>query len=215
MCIRDSIYIYGETLGSLRDKLSKWEFLDLLAPEDSNFFDHFESGDGRTFLLKSPRGLQGMVTSLSEAHVLKAFLKTLSPGDRARMNSASQKFASLWLMSSASNTKLENLHFVKSVLLRLGTPGESNSNPASALSNPGIASTTKGLRHKFLTNGIARWALRAGAECAKTEAEHLWPDDNTRPDIDMILGDKRLLVDVAVVHPTAPSYTTKPAGWIC
>ena len=74
------------------------------------------------------------------------------------------------------------------------------------MSNPGIASTTKGLRHKFLTNVIARWALRAGAERAETEAEHLWPDDNKRPDIDMILGDKRLLVDVAVVHPTAPSY---------
>ena len=48
--------------------------------------------------------------------------------------------------------------------------------------------------------------LRAGAGRAETEAEDLWLDDNMRPDADIILGDKRLLVDVSVIHPTAPSY---------
>ena len=146
----------GDTLGRLSDKLSRRDFKDLLHPDNSNFFDHYASGKGRELLRKSPHGLQGMVTSLSEARVLRVFLDSLSPGDRARMNSASQKFASLWLMSTASNNKLENQHFVKSVLLRLGTPGESDSDPASALSNPGIASISKDLRHKFLTDVIAR-----------------------------------------------------------
>ena len=67
-------------------------------------------------------------------------MDTLSPGDRARINSASQKFASTWLQSTASNTKLDNQHFAKALQLRLGTPGEHDSDPAAALSDPSIAS---------------------------------------------------------------------------
>ena len=57
--------------------------------------------------------------------------------------SASQKFASTWLQSTASNTKLDNQHFAKALQLRLGTPGEHDSDPAAALSDPSIASKRK------------------------------------------------------------------------
>ena len=33
--------------------------------------------------------------------------------------------------------------------------------------------------------------------------------NNLRPDIDLILGGERILVDVAVVHPTSPSYVVE------
>ena len=60
-----------------------------------------------------------MITSLAEKEELNAYMETLSPGDRARINSASQKFASTWLQSTASNTKLDNQHFAKALQLRL------------------------------------------------------------------------------------------------
>ena len=53
------------------------------------------------------------------------------------------------------------------------------------------------------------WALRAGAERAETQPKDLWLDDNKTPDIDIILGEIQILVDVAVVHPTAPSYVVE------
>ena len=72
--------------------------------------------------MNSKRGLQGMITSLAEKEELNAYMDTLSPGDRARINSASQKFASTWLQSTASNTKLDNQHFAKALQLRLVPP---------------------------------------------------------------------------------------------
>ena len=93
--------------------------------------------------------------------------------------------------------------------LRLGTPGERDSDPAAALSDASIASMLKDRRHHSLAKVLTTWALRAGAERAETEPKDLWPDDNLTPDADIILGDKRLLVDVSVIHPTAPSYVVE------
>ena len=61
----------------------------------------------------------------------------------------------------------------------------------------------------FLEGVIALWALRAGPERAETQPKDLWLDDNKTPDIDLILGGRRILVDVAVVHPCAPSYAVE------
>ena len=67
----------------------------------------------------------------------------------------------------------------------------------------------KDLRSKFLEDFIATWALRAGAERGETQPKDLWLDDNRTPDIDLILGGRKILVDVAVVHPSAPSYVVE------
>ena len=44
---------------------------------------------------------------------------------------------------------------------------------------------------------------------AETQPKDLWLDDNRTPDIDLILGGRKILVDVAVVHPSAPSYVVE------
>jgi len=98
---------------------------------------------------------------------------------------------------------------VATVLLRLGTPGESDSDPASSLSDNSVAPVLKDLRSKSIEDVIATWALRAGAERAETQPKDLWLDDDRTPDIDLILGGRRILVDVAVVHPSAPSYVVE------
>ena len=108
-----------------------------------------------------------------------------------------------------SNTQLANSHFVAAVLLRLGTPGQSDLDPASSLSDDSVAPVLKDLRSKSLEDVIATWALRAGAERAETQPKDLWLDDNKTPDIDLILGGRKILVDVAVVHPSAPSYVVE------
>ena len=95
------------------------------------------------------------------------------------------------------------------ILLRLGSPGECDFDPALALFDNSVAPVLKDLRSKFLEEVIAMWALRAGAERAETQPKDLWLDDNKTPDIDIILGERQILVDVAVVHPTAPSYVVE------
>ena len=70
----------------------------------------------------------------------------------------------------------------------------------------------KDLRSKSLEDVIALWASRAGAERAETQPKDLWLDDNTTPDIDLILGGRKILVDVAVVHPSAPSYVVEASN---
>ena len=207
---KDTCKLYAKTLLDAIDliepKLSRWDFRDLF-PNPSEFWKYFTNGRGKQYLLASHHGgLQGMLTALHEYKELVDYKSTLSPGDRARICSASQKFASRWLRSSVSDTKLNNEHFVEAVAIRIGTPGEQASDPASALSNPKVAFTLKNLRHKFIAECVAKWSLRAGAERAETEPKDLWLDNNKRPDIDLILGSERYLVDVAVVHPTSPTY---------
>ena len=92
------------------------------------------------------------------------------------------------------------------ILLRLGSPGECDFDPALALYDNSVAPVLKDLRSNFLDEVIAMWALR---ERAETQPKDLWLDDNKTTDIDIILGERQILVDVAVVHPTAPSYVVE------
>ena len=199
-----------EAVTALRPKLNPRDFTDLFQPDDPNsFWDFFNSAEGLKLLQDAKSGLQWILTSLIEGKELDYFKGTLSPGDRSRLNSSSQKFASEWLRSSKSNTQLANSQFVTAILLRLGSPGESDSDPVLALYDNSVAPVLKDLRSKFLEEVIAMWALRAGAERAETQPKDLWLDDNKTPDIDIILGERQILVDVAVVHPTAPSYVVE------
>ena len=197
--------VYARTVAStveqVRGMVCRWEGHHLLPENPSDFWKFHTDGKGRYL-----DHVQRLLTMSSEDIKVRRFKDSLSPGDRARVLSASQKFASNWLQSSASDTRIENNLFVKAVQLRLGNPGESDSDPAEALSNKRTAPKIKDLRHKFLAQNIAKWAERAGAERAETEPKDLWTHDHLRPDVDLILGDKRFLVDVAVIHPTCPSH---------
>ena len=190
-----------DTIDIVRDMIDRKDGNDLLPDDPTEFWNFHTDGKGRDL-----DRVQGWLTASSEGALFDAWKGSLSPGDRARVTSASQKFASMWQLSTASDTRIENNLFVKAVLLRLGSPGQSCSDPAAALSDKRTATKLKDLRHKFLTESIAKWAERAGAERAETEPKNVWTVDNLRPDIDLILGGERFLVDVAVVHPTSTSY---------
>ena len=136
----------------------------------------------------------------------------LSSGDRARMISTQQKFASAWLQAASNSKLIPNNTFVTAARLRLGYSevlAPSAGDPFASLSDLRHAPTLKQLRHKEIADNIASWSLRAGADRAETEPKHLWTVDNKRPDIDIILGRERVLVDVAVVHITAPAYCAR------
>ena len=170
---------------------ARWDFSALFCPDQpESSWDFFTSDEGLKLLDDAKGGLQGILTSLSEGKELDYYKGTLSPGDRSRLNSSSQQFASEWLRSSKSNTQLAISQFVAAVLLRLGTPGE------SARIQPRPSQTTlctcaQRPPQQILEDVIAMWALRAGAERAETQPKDLWLDDNRTPDIDLIIGGER------------------------
>ena len=66
---------------------------------------------------------------------------------------------------------------------------------------------SKCARSKCIEDCIAGWIQRAGGY-AETQPEDLWLDDGRHPDIDVKLGRDRYLLDVSIVHPTAPTYVS-------
>ena len=181
---------------------------DSFFPDDSSdFWDFYTTGSGLEL-----DTVQGALTSSHEAILFASWEQTLSSGDRARVISSRQKFASAWLQAASNSKLLPNNTFVTAARLRLGYSLDhrpSSGDPFVSLSDKSHAPILKKLRHKEIAKNIASWCIRAGAERAETEPEHLWTVDNKRPDIDVQLGQKQFLVDVAVVHITAPSYCIK------
>ena len=177
---------------------------ELLPDDDAldTFFNFYTTGPG-----KDLEKIQRCLTLSHESKLYAEWNASLSIGDRARATSASQKFASAWLTGYSKN-RINNSDFETAVRLRL-LP--SNPFPRLAAKDSSAVKHRK-LRHKLIAKHIATWALRAGAERAETEPKYLdWSGEKT-PDIDIILGHRRLLVDVAVIHPTCKTYVRDAAA---
>jgi hypothetical protein len=63
------------------------------------------------------------------------------------------------------------------------------------------------IRHDQISNLIARIVKMVGG-CATVEPLHLNRENRQRTDLEVHLDDYKALIDVSVVHPTAPSYLT-------
>ena len=68
-------------------------------------------------------------------------------------------------------------------------------------------------RHDQIANCIAG-IVRGVGGCAKLEPSHMDRESRKRVDLDVLLDSKRILMDVTVIHPTAPTHrntaATKP-----
>src|SRR6185437_7345038 len=60
-------------------------------------------------------------------------------------------------------------------------------------------------RHDQVAKCIQKTVVMTGG-CAIIEPSHLERESRKRPDLDIQLDGNRILMDVSIVHPTAPSH---------
>jgi len=135
--------------------------------------------------------------------------------------------ASTWISSTAfdSATTIPNDAYKLAVRLRLGLPPQDimphNCHSCHVYSPQDLSLVEKNewhhltcmqghggreitIRHNQVVATIDRFAKLAGATVVM-EPKHLFSDSAKRPDLQIIIGHKQYLVDVTIVHPTAPA----------
>ena len=139
----------------------------------------------------------------------------------ARMQALRQPGASDWLtvMPTEDRLRLSDVHWRWAAQLRLGLQLPTLSDTCHGCNKIGLApgdgwhplSCVAGAtgrmkaRHDEVVNILSRFA-RLNGVVSLTEPVDLDADSNKRPDLEIHLPKKTLLVDVTIVHPSAQSY---------
>jgi len=163
------------------------------------------------------RRLQKALCALIDDRIAAHYSTTRnSRADKQRMTSCSAKNAGAWLMAVPQTpaVTLSDSDYRYAVRHRLGLHPQSDLPPLCACgellkSDPGHFHSCPKLmpraitaRHDTLVQILANMFKRAGVVNIEVKCEG---ETRVRPDIEIILSDRSLLVDVAVVHPAAPS----------
>ena len=184
------------------------------------------SNDGRTAAFKLQRALVGSAARLS----LSADLAAAPPRTAARLLAITAPYASCWLTDPFADDLPADSDpaYGCASRLRTGLPltphlpprcfcgHDLRDDPWHCLAHSSSATVR---RHNSLVEILADFARRAGG-AAWVEPRHDPNDearsDNRRPDIHIVLGPTAFYIDVAVVHPTCPTYlpvsTQNPLG---
>ena len=184
---------------------------ELVPTDPDKFWSNY--GQGRV-----SRGLQKALSHLVDERVAAHYVVARnSRQDKQRMTSCSARNAGAWIMAvpQAPVVTLSDSDYCYAARHRLGLHpqhdlppkcvcGESlRDDPAHFHSCPRLMPRAITARHDALVQVVASMFKRAGGMVTievKCEGE-----TRIRPDIEIILPDRSLLVDVAVVHPAAPS----------
>jgi hypothetical protein len=145
----------------------------------------------------------------------------------SRMLAVTAPGASTWISATAfdSATTIPNDAYKLAVRLRLGLPPQdimpNNCHSCHLYSPLNLSLVEKNewhhltcmqghggreitIRHNQVVATIDRFAKLAGATVV-VEPKHLFSESAKRPDLQIIMGHKHYLVDVTIVHPTAPA----------
>jgi hypothetical protein len=148
----------------------------------------------------------------------------------SRMLAITAPAASTWISATAfdSATTIPNDAYKLAVRLRLGLPPQDimpNNCHSCHVYNPQNLSLVEKnewhhltcmqghggreitIRHNQVVATIERFAKLAGATVVM-EPQHLFSESSKRPDLQIIMNHKNYLLDVTIVHPTAPSNLT-------
>jgi len=221
-------------LPAARNLIREKAVLDTLptsAIEFQNFFRPAPLANHRT--IPRTTHLQHIITAAKQKELDKMFRAArpacTSEQERmafdARMNSVSAPRALLWLstLPEEPQLKLGNHAFTTAIRLSLGLkplnimPKECPNCHSQLLHSVDhhltcSTRTSKELtaRHNQVVKILTAVANNAGAS-ATAEPSRLDRDSQMRPDIIIALHDKTILVDVAIIHPTAASYRNTAA----
>jgi hypothetical protein len=145
----------------------------------------------------------------------------------SRMLATTAPGASTWISATAfdSATTIPNDAYKLAVRLRLGLPPQdimpNNCHSCHLYSVRNLSLVEKNewhhltcmqghggreitIRHNQVVATIERFAKLAGATVV-TEPKNLFSESSKRPDLQIIMNHKNYLLDVTIVHPTAPS----------
>ena len=184
---------------------------DLVPPDPANIWVTYGQG-------AVSRGLQKALCVLIDERIAADYgTARAHRGDKQRMTSCSAKNAGAWLTAIPSSpaATLMDTEFRYAARHRLGLPPQHNlpaacpcgaalrDDPAHFHSCSRLMPRAITARHDGIVQLVAAIFRRAGALVnieVKCDGE-----TRVRPDIEIILPDHSILVDVAVVHPSAPS----------
>jgi hypothetical protein len=142
--------------------------------------------------------------------------------DAARMLAVSAYGASVWKTTTPSTVQstLSDTHYQIAAKLALGVPPVSLPSDCSSCHkadacetdpfHPLSCNSQKGreitLRHDSVVNDLQHGIRAAGGVCIK-EPTRLGSDgDNSRPDLQLVIGGEQVLVDVTIGNPTCQTY---------
>ncbi len=168
----------------------------------------------------APQRLQAALFKQTEAAMAVHVYNGLTPHAKARLSSLRLPHSGTWLRVFPTNvtSRISNLQFAIACKQRLGIPTTSPlpadcpcchtrnamlDDPAHLLGCPNLSSTSLTRRHDALASHIAAWC-----NSVKIPAfvEPKINGERRRPDVDIVLDSGRLLIDVAVVHASSPTY---------
>jgi hypothetical protein len=175
------------------------------------------------FGAERPHGLQRVLSHKIITNTLNEYLRDplLGVGQVQRVLSVSSRSAGAWLTCYPSSPELQltDEDYCCASRLRLGLPCQEQlpeycacnakleDDYAHFLSCSKLKGTAMTTRHDWLVNLLAKFFRNAGA--VVHVEPRIFGTVRKRPDLDILLPNRQLLVDVTVVHPAAPSRKSK------
>ena len=193
-------------------------------PRLNRFWERFSPRDSKRL------NLQKAWTKGIDLHNARSFRGLLDEVGRARINSASGKFASKWLSADGLTPELRmhSSNMQLAVRQLLGAPLLSPVECVCGLTTTDfghfhkcvkIRRTAVNNRHDLIKNQLAMLCRQAGCSVVVEQHGHLEIDDpahelkvqGKRPDLSVSRSNGLALLDVSVTHPSAPSYLRQAA----
>ena len=196
-------------ISSCHDTMSLWlkdSRCATVLPSVAEFWQRFVDDDG------CPSGLRRLCDAHEDALVRRVLSGPLNrKGDCLCQTSCKSRNARAWLTALPSLPELSDMEFRYAVRHRLGLAPHSNL-PARCVCGaslevaswhfhccPKLRPRAITHRHNQLVQLLASLFRHAGA-LVQVEVKSSG-DERTRPDLEIVLHDQRLVVDVSVVHP--------------
>ncbi len=160
--------------------------------------------------------LQRLITSWVEDEALTRFLvNSATPADEARLTACGVRGSGLWLVTMPNiGRQMRDFHVAIALRLRIGLPSVAGHMPAvchcgaslardkwHAFSCPKIRRRTITVRHDKVTNLTGAFSRSNGVPVHIEVNDY----DGCRPDAEFAFCNSRVLGDVSITHPLAPS----------
>lgn len=222
------VHAINETRSQVAGRANAAEFVppasDLSGPKPSilQWIRRNQSGAAEL-----PRKLQHVFSHASDLNRFDALFSSSCKADQARLKPCSVHGNAAWLgaLPTSIETRMSKTVMRLATRIRLGVQlfdgkpydcicgeanGKAGADPLHALSCIKIRRTEVNVRHNNVAQKLYQAAVRAG--CIVQKETQSW-DSQERVDLEIITpAGERLIIDVTVVQPTAPSFSRARDG---
>ena len=230
----DSLPLHGWIAGSMRAVLDECpEAEEHLPSTAASFVHHFANASSTV-----ASSLQRTLSTLATKHQFNASLSAARGGRRmdggaslAHLLAISAKRACAWktVMPSTEELALKDDQYRLAARLNLGLPPMApgalpkvcpscNTHDSLSADPWHFLTCAQGKRgeieerHNAVADAIYRTVLAVGGQAVR-EPRNLEAADGRRPDLKLVLGLQKVLVDVVVSHPLTPAHIRRREAW--